>query len=78
MKKWLVRALPFVGFSAMAEGESYTVPAAVTDAVTQLEGAATGLAGTALPAVVKIGLPFIGIAVIYLLFRVFRKFAGGR
>lgn len=77
MKKWLVRALPlFAASAAMAEG--YTVPAAVTGAVTDLESAATGLAGAALPAVVQIGLPFIGIAVIYLLFRVFRKFAGGR
>lgn len=67
-----------VAVFAQASGGGYTVPTAVTDAVSSLEGAASGMAETALPAVVQIGLPFIGIAVIYLLFRVFRKFAGGR
>lgn len=76
MKKKLLAVLALGPVAALADG--YTVPASVTGAVTDLTSASGALAGEALPAVVQIGLPFIGIAVIYLLFRVFRKFAGGR
>lgn len=76
MKKFLLGALSLgAPVAALAE---YTVPSAVTTAVTDMEAAATGLAGAALPAVAAIGLPFVGIAVIYLLFRVLKKFASGR
>lgn len=62
--------------AVMAEG--FTPDASVTSAVSQLEAAATGYAGVILPYIVAVGLSFIGIAVIYLLFKVFRRFVGGK
>lgn len=64
--------------SSFAEGQAYTVPTAVTDAVTKLEGAADKYAEKILPYIANVGLAFIGIAVVYLLFKVFKRFVGGK
>lgn len=83
-KKLLAGILAGTGVSAMAEGAgtgitptSYTVPDSVNTAVNQLAGAADGYAAVILPYIAYIGLAFIGIAVVYLLFKVFRRFVGG-
>lgn len=49
----------------------------VNTAITSLETAATDYAGVILPYIVAVGLAFIGISVVYLLFKVFRRFVGG-
>lgn len=72
-------ALLLPAASSFAEGETaYTVPTAVTDAVTKLEGAADKYAEKILPYIANVGLAFIGIAVVYLLFKVFKRFVGGK
>lgn len=80
MKKYL--ALVGVGLahlSVYAEGEpTYTVPNAVNTAIGSLESAGTAYADKILPYIVNIGLAFIGIAVVYLLFKVFKRFVGGK
>ena len=82
MKKKMLAALAALGLtgSAFAEGEpqAYTVPTAVTDSISQLEGAATSYANVIYPYIRNIGLAFVGIAVFYLLFRLWRRFAQGR
>lgn len=77
--------LGLVGSSAFAEGSSasitptsYTVPTAVNTAINDLAGAADGYATVILPYIAYVGLAFIGIAVVYLLFKVFRRFVGGK
>lgn len=54
------------------------VPDSVNNAITQLEGAATNYAAVILPYIAAVGLAFIGISVIYLLFKVFKRFVGGK
>lgn len=68
--------LGLVGSSAFAEG---TTPGLteVNAAITDLQNAATAYAGVILPYIVAVGLAFIGISVVYLLFKVFRRFVGG-
>ena len=81
MKKWMVAIVTvfgLVGSSLAQESGTYTVPAAVTDSITQLEGAATSYANVIYPYIRNIGLAFVGIAVFYLLFRLWRRFAQGR
>lgn len=58
--------------------ESFTPPTAVTTTITSLENAATGYANIILPYIAAVGLAFIGISVVYLLFKVFRRFVGGK
>lgn len=72
-------ALGLVG-NAMAQdaGGTYTVPTAVTESITQLEGAATSYAAVIYPYIRNVGLAFIGIGVFYLLFRLWRRFSQGR
>lgn len=79
LKKFLF-ALPFVGAtSALAEGEvsTVTVPTAVTSAISNLESGAEAYADVILPYIVDVGIAFVGISVVYLLFKVFRRFVGG-
>lgn len=84
MKYWALLALS-APVSALAEGTAgtadtaaATVPTTVNDAVATLELAATNYAGVIFPYVAKVGLAFVGIGVFYLLFRLWRRFAGGR
>lgn len=79
LKKFLF-ALPFVGAtSALAEGEvsTVTVPSAVTSAISNLKSGAEAYADEILPYIVDVGIAFVGISVVYLLFKVFRRFVGG-
>jgi len=74
-----LRKLAFVGAglapcASFAEG-GYTVPAGVTQAISDAEAAATGLANAAIPAVSAIGLTFVGIALIWLLVKTIRRAA---
>lgn len=79
MKKSKILAAVVAASAAPAAfAEGYTVPTEVTTAVTSLEGAATAYAGVILPYIVAVGLAFIGIAVLYLLFKVFKRFVGGK
>ena len=81
MKKKFMAFLAAFGLvgNALAEGETaYQIPQAVTDSITQMEGAATSYAGVIYPYIRNVGLAFIGIAVFYLLFRLWRRFAQGR
>jgi len=77
-KMWAFLAAFGLVSNALAEGEAYQVPQAVTDSITQLEGAATSYAAVIYPYIRNVGLAFIGIAVFYLLFRLWRRFAQGR
>lgn len=76
-KKMLAFAALLVPAVTMADS-SYTVPAAVTSSISELEGAATSYAAVILPYIAAVGLAFIGISVIYLLFKVFKRFVGGK
>lgn len=65
--------------SAFADGSTSTaVPAAVTSAITDLETAAGNYATAILPYIAAVGLAFIGISVVYLLFKVFKRFVSGK
>lgn len=80
-KKKMLAVLAALGpAAAFAEGEATgtAVHPAVTTAITNLESAASNYATAILPYIVSVGLAFIGIAVIYLLFKVFRRFVGGK
>lgn len=78
-KKMLALGALLAPFAAMAEGESQTPGLTeVNTAITSLESAATAYAGVIMPYIVAVGLSFIGIAVIYLLFKVFKRFVGGK
>lgn len=64
--------------AVLAEGASTVDTTAVSTAITSLEGAATSYAGIILPYIANVGLAFIGIAVMYLLFKVFKRFVSGK
>lgn len=79
----LVAALaPAMGFAQGTGGTADTtaaaVPEAVNNAIATLETGATNYAAVIFPYIAKVGLAFVGIGVFYLLFRVWRRFAGGR
>lgn len=63
--------------AAFADGATTPGLTQVNTAITSLETAATDYAGVILPYIVAVGLAFIGISVVYLLFKVFRRFVGG-
>lgn len=69
---------PAMGFAQESGGTAVTVPSAVTDAIATLENGAESYAAVIFPYIAKVGLAFVGIGVFYLLFRVWRRFAGGR
>ena len=74
-----VPALSFAeGTGSSISPTSYTVPTAVNTAINDLAGAADGYATVILPYIAYVGLAFIGIAVVYLLFKVFKRFVGGK
>lgn len=74
-----VPALSFAeGTASSISPTSYTVPTAVNTAINDLAGAADGYATVILPYIAYVGLAFIGIAVVYLLFKVFKRFVGGK
>lgn len=78
MKKKILAALAaFAPAAVLAQSETYTVPASVTTTVSQLETAATSYADVILPYIAAVGLAFIGITVVYLLFKVFKRFVSG-
>lgn len=79
MMKKMLALLGLAPVAALAEGEGpvVTVHPAVTTAIGNLETAAGNYATAILPYIVSVGLAFIGIAVVYLLFKVFRRFVGG-
>lgn len=72
-RKFLPATLLASPVAVLAEGTTYTVPQGVTDAITNAQNAATGLANAAIPGVAAIGLAFVGIAVVWLLVRAIRK-----
>ena len=74
----LLAVLGLVGSASAQESGSYQVPTAVTESITELQGAATSYASVIYPYIRNIGLAFVGIAVFYLLFRLWRRFAQGR
>lgn len=80
MKKKMLAVLGAIvaPFAAFAQ-ESTTTPGLteVNSAISSLETAATDYASVILPYIVAVGLAFIGISVVYLLFKVFRRFVGG-
>lgn len=78
MRKFLAVLAASSPLAVFAEGTTVTVPSAVTDAVSTLEAGATAYADVILPYIAEVGLAFIGIAVIYLLFKVFKRFVGGK
>ena len=77
MKKKMLAVLAAISPAAVFAEGTFTPDAAVTTAISSLESAATGYAGVILPYIVAVGLAFIGISVVYLLFKVFRRFVGG-
>lgn len=81
MKKKMMALLGLAApMAALAEdpAPAVTVHPAVTTAIGNLETAASNYATAILPYIVSVGLAFIGIAVIYLLFKVFKRFVGGK
>lgn len=78
MKKKTLAALAAVSPAAVMADSTFVAPPAVTTAVSTLEEAASGYAGIILPYIAAVGLSFIGIAVVYLLFKVFKRFVSGK
>ena len=76
-KKMLAAGALLAPFAAFAEGATTPGLTEVNSAITSLETAATDYSGVILPYIVAVGLAFIGISVVYLLFKVFRRFVGG-
>lgn len=70
-KKFFLPAL-MVGSSLPAMAD-YTVPTGVTQAISDAESAATGLANAAIPGVAAIALAFVGISIVWLLVRAIRR-----
>lgn len=83
-KKMLAVLAAFSPLAVLADGtatitpSSYTVPSTVTDSVNDLAGAANAYSATILPYIAYVGLAFIGIAVVFLLFKVFKRFVSGK
>lgn len=71
----LATALPSF---AQEAGNGYQVPQAVSDAIDDLTGAGTELAGAAAPAIGKIVIAFIGVALILWVGRFLWRKAQGR
>lgn len=80
LRKWFFAlGLAVLGMPAFADPDlSYQVPVSVDNTVTKLENAATAYADKILPYIAAVGLAFIGIAVVYLLFKVFKRFVSGK
>lgn len=65
--------------SALAEGEvTYSAPPGLSDAINTAKATDTGMAGDIVPAAVVILFAFAGLIGVYLVWKVFRRGAGGR
>jgi len=62
---------------AMAEDAAVTIPG-LSDAIDTAKNTATSMAGQVIPAAVAILFAFAGLVGVYLVWRVFRRGAGGR
>lgn len=71
-KKLMLGGLSLLGIPALAEG-AYTVPAGVTQALSDAEAAATALANSAIPSVAKVAMAFVGLVVVWLVIRAIRR-----
>ena len=63
---------------ALAEDAAYTSPPGLTDAINTAKSTASGMAGEIVPAAVVILFAFAGLVGVYLVWRVFRRGAGGK
>lgn len=64
--------------AALAEGASYTSPPGMSEALNTAKATAEGMAGEVVPAAVVILFAFAGLVGVYLIWRIFRRGAGGR
>lgn len=83
MKKFakrMLQAAPFLGaLPALAQGEgAYTVPQAVTDAITSVQTMSGTLAESAAPAVLNVAKPWLAIGVIFFVIGIAWTFIRGR
>lgn len=77
MKRKLFTLLGLGSVAASAQETTTTIPG-LSDAITTAQSTATSMAGQVVPAAVVILFAFAGLVGVFLVWKVFRRGAGGR